>query len=533
MASDAPKYGTVKRNAELLPVKGLGIGMALISFPFFCLLLITALLFYLCPKRWRFLVLIAASGYYYFVSEGAGWSLVLLAYIALFFGSALLLKRYEQTKTVKNAVYAVTITAALGALLFLKYWNPLGLHSPLGMSFWMLTGIGYVTDVYRGSVRGAVSPAKTTLLLGFFPLMISGPILRYGETAKELVPGADASGEPGPDGSAGSAVHKSDTRQIAFGAQRILWGCMKKLVLSQRLAVIVDTVYANVGVYQGWTILFAVCCFSLQLYTDFSGCMDIVLGAAELFGIRLPENFQTPFLAENVSEFWRRWHITLGAWLKDYVLYPLLHSEPFRRLKKIAKKRLGKVWGERIVLYMGMFVSWFLIGLWHGSSWKYIFGVGVWFWAVIVAGELWSPAVVRLAKRLHINMECFSFRLFQRLRTFALVAFGLSFFRAASAKEGVKLWTEAFACFNPHVLFGSSLLKLGLDLQDMLVLASGMLVLLFVSLMQYRGVAVRERLAGQNLVFRWGLYLVLFFTVIIFGVYGKEYNAADFIYQGF
>lgn len=502
--------------ARLSQAKGFGIGMALISFPFFLLLLITVLLFYLCPKRWRFLVLIAASGYYYFVSEGVGFGLFLLAYIGLFLFSALCIRRYERRKAVKNAVYFITLAAALFALLFLKYWNPLQLYSPLGMAFWMLTGIGYVTDVYRGSVTEAVSPAKTALLLGFFPLMTSGPILRYGETADEFTDG-----------------RPMDTKRIAFGVQRILWGCMKKLVLSQRLAVIVDTVYANVGIYQGWSILFAVCCFSLQLYTDFSGCMDIVLGAAELFGIRLPENFRTPFFSKNVSEFWRRWHITLGAWLKDYVMYPLLRCGLFRRLKKGMKKRLSKVWGERLVLYLGMFVSWFLIGLWHGSSWKYIFGVGLWFWAVIVAGELCTPALVKLAKRLHVRTECFSFRLFQRLRTFAVVTFGLSFFRAASAREGVKLWKEVFACWNPQVLFGGSLLTLGLDLQDMIVLAVGLLVLLFISIKQYRGVAVREWLAGQNLVFRWALYLALFFAVVIFGMYGKQYNAADFIYQGF
>lgn len=490
--------------------------MELISFPFFCLLAVTVLLFYLCPKRWRFLILIAASGYYYVVSEGAWCSLLLLSYIALFFLSALLIRRSAQRRAVKNAVYIVTLAAALGALLFWKYWNPLGLHSPLGMAFWMLTGIGYVTDVYRGSVTKKVSPAKTVLLIGFFPLMTSGPILRYGETADELT-------DP----------HRMDTKRIAFGAQRLLWGCMKKLVLSQRLAVIVDTVYANAGTYQGWSILFAVCCFSLQLYTDFSGCMDIVLGAADLFGIRLPENFRTPFFSKNVSEFWRRWHITLGAWLKDYVLYPLLRCELFRRLKKVLRKLLGRTWGERILLYLGMFVSWFLIGLWHGSSWKYLFGVGLWFWAVIVTGELFSPALVKLAKLLHVNMECFSFRLFQRLRTFAIVAFGLSFFRAESAREGLTLWKEAFACWNPHVLFGSSLLTHGLDLQDMIVLAVGLLVLLAVSMMQYRGVAVREWIAGQNLIFRWGLFLALFFAVIIFGMYGKQYNAADFIYQGF
>lgn len=509
MAPDAKEFG------ERL-MKGVGIGMALLSFPFFILLSVTALIFYLCPRRLRSLVLIVAGAYYYLVSEGFFYSLVLVAYIALFLGAALLLKRYEKREAVKKTVYFAVLFAAVGALLFLKYWNPFHLHSPLGMSFWMLTGIGYVTDVYRGSVRGGVSPAKTVLLLGFFPLMTSGPILRYGETADEF-----------------TAQRALDTKRIAFGVQRILWGCMKKLVLSQRFAVVVDTVYGNVAAYPGWYIPIAVCCFTFQLYTDFSGCMDIVLGAAEVFGICLPENFRTPFFSKNVSEFWRRWHITLGAWLKDYVLYPLLHCELFRRLKKILKKRVGRTWGERLVLYLGMFVSWFLIGLWHGGSWKYIFGVGLWFWTVIVAGELLTPYFVKLADCLHVNMKCFSFRLFQRLRTFAIVAFGLSFFRAASAREGVKLWMEACSEWNPQVLVGSSLFAFGLGLPDLIVLAVGSLVLLLVSVMQYRGISVRARLAKQNLAFRWAIWLLLFFAVVIFGMYGKQYNAADFIYRGF
>ncbi len=490
--------------------------MALISFQFFCLLSITALCYYICPGRYRYLVLTGASGYYYYRAEGWQSGLYLLGFIVLFVVSAALMRALEDRDRLKRGVYFVTLAAALGALWFVKYRDPLGMTAPPGISFWMLTGIGYVTDVYRGGVTGGVSPARTALFLGFFPLMTSGPILRYRETAERLT-------EP----------HRADYRQIMFGVQRILWGCFKKLVISERLAVIVNTVYADVQTYRGFYILFAVCCFSLQLYTDFSGCMDIVLGAGQIFGIRLPENFQTPFFSKNVSEFWRRWHITLGAWLKDYVLYPLLHSGPFRSMKKGMKKRFGKIWGERVPTYLGMFVSWFLIGLWHGGSVKYIFGVGLWFWAVIVAGELLTPAAQKLADRLRINRTCFSWRLFQSLRTFAVVTFGLSFFRAASAKEGLKLWAAALQKWNPQALLGSSILTMGLDLQDMIVVTAACLVLLWVSVMQYRGVHIREWFAGQNLALRWFIYIALFFCCIIFGKYGAGYNAADFIYQGF
>ncbi len=490
--------------------------MALLSVEFFTFLLATAVVYYICPRKVRFLVLFVASGYYYVVTAGRDASLVFLGYIVLFTGSAALLSRIREGAFLRRAVYWLSILASVGGLLFFNYINPMKLATPLGMSFWMVIGIGFLTDAYWGSTKGKTGFFAPALMLGFFPLMTSGPIVRYGDTAGEIREG-----------------HKFDYEHVTFGIQRIVWGCFKKLVISERLAVIVNTVYGNYDAYPGFYIIFAMCCFSLQLYTDFSGCMDIVLGAAEVFGIRLPENFATPFFSKNVSEFWRRWHITLGAWLKEYVLYPVLHSGLFRKYKKLFKKCFGKKWGERIPLYTGMFISWFLIGYWHGGTWNYIFGVGIWFWFVIVSGEILVPFFDKVARLLRVNRECFSYKLFQCVRTFAIVTIGLSFFRAPGAKEGVRILMTACREFNPYVLFGQNILTLGLDLPDMIVAVSGCLALLVVSVLQYRGHSVRKLLAAQNLAFRWIVYLVLFFAVVIWGKYGAQYNAADFIYQGF
>lgn len=490
--------------------------MALLSIEFFVFLLATAAVYYLCPIKCRFAVLFAASTYYYIVTAGRDAALVFLGYLLIFVAGAALLGRIREGHWLRRVIYWFCILLSVGGLLFFNYINPLKLATPLGMSFWMVIGIGFLTDVYWGTVKEKTGIFKPALLLGFFPLMTSGPIVRYKETAQDICGG-----------------HKFDYERVTFGIQRIVWGCFKKLVISERLAVIVNTVYGDYNAYPGFYIILAMCCFSLQLYTDFSGCMDIVLGAADVFGITLPENFETPFFSKNVSEFWRRWHITLGIWLKEYVLYPVLHSGIFRKFKKACKKALGKKWGERIPLYTGMFISWFLIGYWHGGTWNYIFGVGLWFWFVIVSGEILTPLFHKLAQVLRVNRECFSYKLFQCLRTFAIVSVGLAFFRAPGAKEGVRILMAVGKEWNPYVLFGQNILTLGLDLPDFIVTIAGCLALLVVSILQYRGGSVRKQLAKQNLVFRWAVYLVLFFAVIIWGKYGAQYNAADFIYQGF
>ncbi len=490
--------------------------MALLSIEFFIFLFVTAVLYYLCPLKLRGLVLLASSGYYYVHSVRANDSLVFLGYILLFMGSAAIIGCLREERLIRKCIYWGSIALAVGGLLFFKYINPMKLTSPLGMSFWMMIGIGFLTDVYWGTVKGKTGLLKPALMLGFFPLMTSGPIVRYQETADELAKG-----------------HRLCYERVTFGVLRILWGSFKKLVISERLALIVNTVYGDYQAYPGFYVILAMCCFSLQLYTDFSGCMDIVLGVAEIFGIKLPENFKTPFFSRSVAEFWRRWHITLGAWLKDYVLYPILHSGVFRKFKKVCKKCFGKNWGERIPLYIGMFISWFLIGYWHGGTWNYIFGVGLWFWFIIVGSEILAPCYNKLAKLLHVNRESFSYKLFACFRTFVIVTIGLSFFRSAGAKEGVRVLLAACSEWNPYVLFGKDILTLGLDLPDLIVTIAGCLVLLVVSVLQYRGHSVRELLAKQNLVFRWLMYIVLFFAVIILGKYGAQYNAADFIYQGF
>ena len=215
-------------------------------------------------------------------------------------------------------------------------------------------------DVYYGIGKPQQNFLKLALYGMYFPVIISGPILKYREHGEQFF-------EP----------HAFDYKQVTFGLQRMLWGFFKKLVIAERLGIFVDTVYGDYMGYPGAYIWAATICYAFQLYTDFSGCMDIVLGMSECFGIYLPENFQTPFFAKSVAEYWRRWHITLGIWMKEYVFYPVLRSAFFTNVNKSFKKRFGKKKGKQYATFGAMFILWLTVGIWHGGDWKFVIGSGL------------------------------------------------------------------------------------------------------------------------------------------------------------
>ena len=264
--------------------------------------------------------------------------------------------------------------------------------------------------------------------------------------------------------------------------------------------------------------------------------MDIALGLSEALGIRMAENFETPFFARSISEYWRRWHITLGTWMKDYIFYPVLKSDLFVAIGDAARKKLGKKKGKKVPVYLGMLVLWFTVGMWHGGAWKYIIGSGLLHCFYIVSGQMLEPAFKKLIRVFKVNTECYSYHLFQSLRTFFLVCVGFVFFRASSAGAAVKM-LKASLQFNIWIFTDGSLLKLGLDTPDFTVGILALGVLLLVSLLQQKfhaeGKTVRGMLAQQNLPFRWIIYYGLIFTILIFGFYGPGYDASEFIYQNF
>lgn len=510
-------------------------GATFTSFYFLCFYACILIIYYLIPKKTQWVFLLLSSVLYYLLSGNGILILYPLgACIAAYAGIRVISGTEDMRK--KRGALLLVVLMLIGVLFVLKYVN-FGIHTinaavgwfgaegaalsgfkfmvPLGLSFYTFSILGYVIDVYNGIAAPQNNFLKMALYGMYFPSILSGPILRYREDGEQFF-----------------KPHPLDYKQVTFGLQRMLWGFFKTLVISERMNLIVNTVYDNYTDYPGAYIWLATVCYAFQLYTNFSGCMDIVLGMSQTFGLKLPENFETPFLSGNISEYWRRWHISLGIWMKEYVFYPLLRTGMFTKLAGRMKTRFGKKRGKQLTTFAAMFVLWFTVGIWHGGDWKYVIGSGLLHWFYIVSGELLTPFFNRLMEKLRINPKSRFVELFRILRTFFLVNIGFVFFRADSTAHAWGLLKEAAGVWNIGVLFDGSLFNLGLDFIEFTIAVVSLLILLAVSLLQQKG-SVRERIEKKKLPVRWMIWYALLFYTILLGYYGPGYSAAEFIYQGF
>lgn len=511
--------------------------MGITSFYFLCFFAVILILYYSIPAglQWG-LLLVCSVAYYLLGGNGILILYPLVSVTACYVGIRLLVAVPAEDVKRRKWILVLVIMVNIGILAVLKYVN-FGIYTvdgiarmfggpetlvqsvdflvPLGVSFYTFSLLGYVVDVYNGIAKPQGNYLKLMLYGMYFPAILSGPILKYREHGEQFF-----------------VPHRFDYRQVARGLQRMLWGFFKKLVIAERLGTLVDTVYGGYAEYPGAYIWFATVCYAFQLYTDFSGCMDIVLGMSESLGIILPENFQTPFFARSIAEYWRRWHITLGVWMKEYVFYPVLRTPFFTGLNKSWKKKFGKKKGKQYATFAAMFILWLTVGIWHGGDWKFVIGSGLLHWFYIVMEELLAPTCGRLMEKCRINPAGRAVGLLRILRTFFLVCIGDLFFRAASVQDAFAMLRSAVSVWNPYVLWNGALFGLGLDRTEMVIALLSLFLLYAVSLLQQKG-SVRDRIGSKVLPVRWALWYALLFAVILLGCYGPGYSAGEFIYQGF
>lgn len=507
--------------------------------------------YYIIPKKCQWIWLLLASFFFYFQSLPV-YCIFLAVSILIIYGAALLIGKLNKSQDIcieknnggltkdekkliqkqygrkKLAVCLAGVILNVGILVFVKYANFFGenimrlfngtftaidLIVPLGISFYTFQSTGYLLDVYFGTIQPEKNPFKYSLFVSFFPQIIQGPIAKYGELAPQM-----------------TAPHKFDYDRVKSGILRMLWGFFKKLVIADRAALFVNTVFDNWRDYGGVIVAVAAVMYAIQLYADFSGYMDIAIGAGETLGITMPENFSTPYFSKNVAEFWRRWHITLGEWFRQYLFYPIIRTPLCKKISK--SKKLPKYIKTNLPTVIGLAVVWLTIGFWHGSSWKFVF-YGLYYGFIIIASMLLKPVYQKLVKKLKINTDCFSWSLFQKLRTFCIVCIGYIFFRGDGLINASKMLFRMFSVYNPWVLTDGTLLTLGLDWKNWNVLIISVVILFCVSLANEKGIKVREKIAEQNIAFEWIVYLAGIFAVLIFGIYGPEYNASSFIYFQF
>ncbi len=512
------------------------------------------ILYSLLPQKLRKYFLLAASyGFFWLVSGKLVIYLLLTTLSIHYFGlwlDRIHRTRNEAVKGVEKAerkeikkrflkqsrwVLAFAIVLHIGVLLTLKYSPffttnlnavftmlklPLQLQvpsylMPIGISFFTLQAVSYLIDVYRETVPADDNIFRLGLFMSFFPQIVEGPICRYDQTAQQLW-----------------EVKGIEYHNLSLGLQRVAFGLMKKLVIADRLNPLVKEVFANYADYEGGVIALASLCYTIQLYMDFSGTMDAVMGIGQIFGVSMPENFKRPFFSKTISEFWMRWHISLGAWFKDYIFYPVTMSKPMKKLTTAARKKLGNHFGPLLAGAVALFLVWLCNGLWHGAGWNYIF-FGMYHFGFILLGNIVAPAVKWLHQKCHINPEWFGYRIFQIIRTGILVVIGEMFFRALTLQAGFAMLRQMVTNFRFATLNGDLLKQMGVDWKDMGIVLVTILIIFAISVWNEKGVIVREALAKKPVVVRWAVLYALILFIVIFGAYGAGYIPVDPIYANF
>lgn len=431
-------------------------------------------------------------------------------------------------------VLAFGVLMLLGTLAYLKYYNffasnvngifggilPFTIEQknilmPVGISFYTLQAIGYMADVYWGKIRAEENMEKTALFLAFFPQIMEGPICRYQDTCDTLYEGRPL-----------------QMNNLTDGYIRIFWGLFKKTVIADRLAIGVDAIFGNYASYSGSMIIFAAVAYTIQLYMEFSGCMDIIIGSGQLFGVKLPENFRQPFSAQSAAEFWRRWHITLGTWFKTYIFYPVSMSSPVKKWNQYGRKHFGKYITMLGTSAIALFPVWMCNGLWHGARWSYIF-YGMYYFSLILVGIAVEPVRDRILKILHISPEFQGLKYMRIAKTWVIIFVGELFFRADGLRAGLHMFRSIFRNFQLSNLWDGSLLNLGMSRADLVAVMAGCIVVAIVGSAKERGIRVRNSLDKKPVFIRWSIYYALILAVIVIAAYGDDYQVVDMIYAGF
>ncbi len=531
---------------------------AFFSVSFLGLFLPLAVIFYgLTPKKWKNYALLLLSFGFYWLISGVYIGYLLLSILAIYgFGlwmqnifarrdAAVKAAEKPERKAIKKAynqrarwVLTLAVVLHVGLILVLKYSGFFVMNinalfglgyaipnyvKPLGLSFFILQSISYLVDVYRQTVKADRCLPRLGLFLSFFPAVVEGPICRYSQTAQALWEAKPIRYD-----------------NLTLGLQRILFGLMKKLVVADRLNPIVEEMFTGASSYPGYMSLFAGILYTVQLYMDFSGSMDAVCGTAQIFGITMPENFKRPFFSKNISEFWTRWHITLGTWFRDYIFYPVTMSGPLKKLTGAARKKLGNHFGPLIAGSIALFAVWFCNGLWHGSAWHYIF-FGLWHFVLILLGNIFAPYLKTVNEKLHLGPEKKAFRVFQMVRTGFLVVLGEIIFRADSMGMALTMFRQIFTAFeNPFSTYYpfrevlNTILECCLcDVWDLVIVAVTVVIVFIVSILQERGTPIRTSIARRPTWQRWLIWYALILFIIIFGAYGPGYTPIDPMYANF
>ena len=495
--------------------------MSLTSTFYIIFLGISLAVYYAVKAKYRRIVLLCASIFFYVTFSPAAIIYVLISSASVYM-SAKALEKKDDDKIARRRIIIATIILNMGILAYTKYRMPLyslfGIsdkllsHSvlvPIGISYYTFQLTGYLLDVYWRRIKAENNYLKILLFTIYFPQIMQGPISRYKDLSKFF------------------DNVKYDFYNIKYGIQLIIWGCFKKLVIADTIAVAAGEVLDNPEVHTGVTVVVGLLAYSVELYMDFSGGIDVIRGTSQCFGIELAQNFKRPYFAESIQDFWRRWHITLGTWMKDYLFYPMALSKPMVKLCKKCQIIMGRKMGRKIPICLENIVVFFVVGIWHGPSMHFIV-YGLYNGIIIAISTLLEPVYDKLYDLTHINRASYGMKLFRIIRTFILVNIGWYFDDVNSVKDSYILFKNTFLHNNT---FYDGVTYLGLFKYQYVYVAIGLLLVFAVSIMQERGIEVRKRIDTLPYIVKMGIWIAVIFMIPIMGY--DPSVASGFMYANF
>ncbi len=530
--------------------------MLFTSYSFIAFIAILFVLYYVIPKKYQWKLLLVASYIFYSLADFKYLFYILATTISTYYISIKIdnlqtkqkkyLKAHKETlsredkKAYKEEIKSkrwrwlvACLVFNFGILAVLKYTNftinnlnalldiasinrtiPLiDFIVPLGISFYTFQTMGYIIDVYRGKYPAERNLGKLALFVSFFPQLIQGPISRFDDAAQTMF-----------------EEHSFDSRNIEFGIQRILWGYFKKLVIADRMLIAVKTIIGSPEVYNGTFVFVGMIFYAVQLYADFTGGIDITIGIAQVLGIKLKENFDRPYFSKNITEYWRRWHITLGTWFKDYIFYPISVNKRMLDFSKKSRKVFGKQIGRKLPVYVASITVWIITGIWHGAAWNFIVW-GLLNCFFIILSEECKPLYEKFHNRFNVGHTTW-YKIFMIARTFLLMCSIRILDCYRDVSTSAEMYLSMFTTNNFNILYDGSLLELGLTIQDYIILAISVGIVFTVSVIQ-RKQRIRISINRKDLAVRYAVIYGLLLIVLVFGAYGVGFDSSQFIYNQF
>ncbi|MBQ8209867.1 MAG: MBOAT family protein [Clostridia bacterium] len=487
---------------------------------------VVLLVYFIIPKKLRYIWLLIAS-YYFYMSWNPSYAILMafstvVTYLCSIIIQQAVTEEGKSWQILKKATLGIALGVNLAILFMFKYLdfaidnintvldtfgisiieNKFDLLLPVGISFYTFQALGYVIDVYRQDVKAEYNLFKYALFVSFFPQLVAGPIERSGKLLSQI--------------KNTDKIKLWNYERIVKGFMIMMWGFFLKVVIADRAATVVNTVFNQYYAYESFELLTAIVLFAVQIYCDFASYSTIAVGAAQIMGFELMDNFDTPYFAMSIKEFWRRWHISLSTWFKDYLYIPL------------GGNRKGKT-----RKYINTMIVFLVSGLWHGANWTYVIW-GALHGAYQIIGDVTKPVKSKLEKKLNVKTDALSYKAVKVLTTFALTCLAWVFFRADTVYIAVDYIARLFTQLNPWAITSGAIYSIGLERQEMNILIISLVIMILVDLLKYTKNIRFENIAdNQNFWVRGLIIMVLIIAVLIFGAYGYNFDAQEFIYFQF